>query len=130
MPPQHALCCAWWHRRRSSPCPASDPCCCLAHKDLITNGPGLCRTWRVNPSYLPVPLLRRLAIFDPEGPWGALAGQAAKLVRELSLAGIVPDWAAYRAGDCGHGFLRDPVKGDVSSYDAVRGLLVGWCDTR
>lgn len=90
---------------------------------FITNGPGRCRQWRVNPSYLPVPLLRRLAIFDPEGPWGALAGQAATLVRALSRAGIVPDWAAYRAGDCGHGFLRDPVKGDISSYDAVRVYL-------
>ncbi len=90
---------------------------------FIKDGPGHCRNWRVNPSYLPVPLLRRLAVFDPAGPWGTLAGQAAILVRTVSSVGIVPDWATYSAGDCGHGFLRDPARGNVSSYDAVRVYL-------
>ncbi|RDK08348.1 cellulose synthase complex periplasmic endoglucanase BcsZ [Cupriavidus lacunae] len=90
---------------------------------FVEHGSGGFRIWRVNPSYLPVPLLRRLAAFDPSGPWGTLAGQAAKLISAVSRAGIVPDWSAYSAGARARGFLRDPVKGDVSSYDAVRVYL-------
>ncbi len=90
---------------------------------FVDSGPGSWRSWRVNPSYLPVPLLRRLAAFDPAGPWGMLAGQAAKLISAVYHAGIVPEWSIYRAGVRRQGFLRDPVKGDVSSYDAVRVYL-------
>jgi len=90
---------------------------------FVENGPGDSRSWRVNPSYLPVPLLRRLAAFDPSGPWGTLAGQTAKLISAVARAGIVPDWSAYRVGVHRPGFLRDPVKGDVSSYDAIRVYL-------
>ncbi|WP_454727513.1 MULTISPECIES: cellulose synthase complex periplasmic endoglucanase BcsZ [Cupriavidus] len=81
------------------------------------------RQWRLNASYLPVPLLRRLAGADPSGPWGALAAQAGKFVEAVARQGIVPDWSAYRADQGGTGFLTDPVKGDVSSYDAIRVYL-------
>ncbi|MCO4891300.1 cellulose synthase complex periplasmic endoglucanase BcsZ [Cupriavidus sp. WGtm5] len=90
---------------------------------FIDSGPDGSRSWRLNPSYLPVPLMRRLAAFDPPGPWGGLAAQAARLIRAVSRAGIVPDWSAYRAGARRRGFVRDPVKGDLSSYDAVRVYL-------
>ncbi|ULX50720.1 endo-1,4-D-glucanase [Cupriavidus taiwanensis] len=90
---------------------------------FIDDGPDGSRRWRLNASYLPVPLLRRLAAFDPSGPWDKLAAQAARLIGAVSHAGIVPDWSAYRAGGRRQGFVRDPVKGDVSSYDAVRVYL-------
>ncbi|WP_020206409.1 cellulose synthase complex periplasmic endoglucanase BcsZ [Cupriavidus sp. WS] len=81
------------------------------------------RQWRLNASYLPVPLLRRLAGADPSGPWGTLATQAGRLAEAVARQGIVPDWSAYRADQGGTGFLTDPVKGDVSSYDAIRVYL-------
>ncbi len=85
------------------------------------DGPHL---WRLNASYLPVPVLRRLASADPAGPWATLATQAGKLVEAVARQGIVPDWPAYRSEQPGSGaFVTDPVKGDVSSYDAIRVYL-------
>lgn len=81
------------------------------------------RTWRLNASYLPVPVLRRLAAFDSAGPWGTLATLTPKLIEAVARDGIVPDWSAYRAGSETNGFITDPAKGDVSSYDAIRVYL-------
>lgn len=81
------------------------------------------RTYRLNASYLPVPVLRRLASFDRNGPWGALATQTPKFIEAVAKQGIVPDWSGYRAGGDLVGFVTDPVKGDVSSYDAIRVYL-------
>jgi len=78
------------------------------------------RQWRLNASYLPVPLLRRLAAADGAGPWAALAAQTGRFVAAVAKQGIVPDWSAYRSAGS---FLTDPVKGDVSSYDAIRVYL-------
>ncbi|QYY34199.1 cellulase (plasmid) [Cupriavidus pinatubonensis] len=82
------------------------------------------RLWRVNASYLPIPLLRRLATFDPSGPWGALADHVPKLVDAVAGHGIVPDWSAYRVkpGEQPDWDI-DPDKGDISSYDAIRVYL-------
>lgn len=92
-------------------------------QDFAEGDEGGPRQWRLNASYLPVPLLRRLASGDPSGPWGTLATQAGRLVKAVAQQGIVPDWSAYRTDQGGTGFRIDPVKGDVSSYDAIRVYL-------
>jgi len=74
---------------------------------------------RLNPSYLPLPLLRGLAHEMPDGPWTKLAQNAARLVKITSPRGYAPDWAAYRNGQ----FVVDPKSGDVGSYDAIRVYL-------
>ena len=76
-------------------------------------------TTRINPSYLPLPLLRRFAAVDGRGPWAALAANTVELLRRSAPHGFAPDWAAWRAG----GFITDPVKGAVGSYDAIRCYL-------
>ncbi|WP_312706586.1 cellulose synthase complex periplasmic endoglucanase BcsZ [Stenotrophomonas sp.] len=73
-------------------------------------------TTRVNPSYLPLPLLRRFAAVDRQGPWQVLASNTVALLQQCSPHGFVPDWAAWRKG----GFVVDPVQGPVGSYDAIR----------
>lgn len=83
--------------------------------------PGL--QWRLNPSYLPVPVLRRLAEASPQGPWSAIADNTLRLVRQTSPHGYAPDWTAYRASGTGGEFIADPVKGPVGSYDAIRVYL-------
>ncbi|WER47316.1 cellulose synthase complex periplasmic endoglucanase BcsZ [Cupriavidus sp. WKF15] len=90
---------------------------------VLANADGS-REWRVNASYLPVPLLRRLAAFDPAGPWGALAEQVPKLIEAVAVHGIVPDWSTYRVrpGEPPE-WIIDPDSGDISSYDAVRVYL-------
>lgn len=85
--------------------------------------------WRLNPSYMPVPVLRRLAAEDRQGPWAAIASSTAKLVVQSSPKGYVPDWVGYTAtpgmnADTPAGaVVVDPDKGDVGSYDAIRTYL-------
>ncbi len=71
--------------------------------------------WRLNPSYLPPQVLRRLASQVP-GRWGAVLASAERLQREVAERGLVPDWVVYRAGK---GFAAEP----VGSYDAIRSYL-------
>ncbi len=52
---------------------------------------------RVNPSYLPLPLLRRFAAEDRSGPWQALARNSVQLLQQSSPHGFAPDWAAWKA---------------------------------
>jgi endoglucanase len=74
---------------------------------------------RLNPSYLPLPVLRALASEMPNGPWNKLAENAYQLVKTTSPQGFAPDWAAWRAGQ----FVVDPKNGDIGSYDAIRVYL-------
>jgi endo-1,4-beta-D-glucanase Y len=74
---------------------------------------------RLNPSYLPLPLLRGLAHDLSTAPWTQLAANGFKLVSTTSPRGFSPDWAAWRAGQ----FVVDPKSGDTGSYDAIRVYL-------
>ena len=76
--------------------------------------------WRLNPSYTPLPLLRVAAQLDPTGPWQQIAVNTVKMIQASSPHGFTPDWLAYQTGK---GFVVDPVKGDVGSYDAIRVYL-------
>lgn len=80
--------------------------------------------WHLNPSYLPVPVLRRLALADPQGPWNEIAKSTATLMKNGSHNGYVADWVGYRGTGPGTGlFVVDPVKGELGSYDAIRTYL-------
>ncbi|MFL9910892.1 cellulose synthase complex periplasmic endoglucanase BcsZ [Paraburkholderia sp. RL17-337-BIB-A] len=74
---------------------------------------------RLNPSYLPLPVLRALAHDAPDGPWGKLADSAYKLIKTTAPLGFAPDWAAWQNGQ----FVVDPKAGDTGSYDAIRVYL-------
>jgi len=80
--------------------------------------------WRLNPSYMPLPLLRRLAAFEPDGPWQTIARNTATLLRQGGEHGFVADWVGYRGTSANSGlFVSDAFKGDVGSYDAIRVYL-------
>ncbi|GAA0509230.1 cellulose synthase complex periplasmic endoglucanase BcsZ [Pigmentiphaga sp. GD03639] len=80
--------------------------------------------WQINPSYLPLPLLRRLATVSPSGPWARIADNTAALLAAVSPKGYVADWVAYRGASPASGlFVVDPTKGDLGSYDAIRTYL-------
>lgn len=74
---------------------------------------------RLNPSYLPLFLLRGLAHDLDDGAWTQLARNALRMVTATSPLGFAPDWAAWRAGQ----FALDPKTGDIGSYDAIRVYL-------
>ncbi|WPN47372.1 cellulose synthase complex periplasmic endoglucanase BcsZ [Pseudomonas sp. P8_241] len=80
--------------------------------------------WQLNPSYMPVPILRRFAEFDPKGPWAQITKNTVTLIKAVSAKGYVADWVSYRATGVKSGeFIVDPVKGELGSYDAIRTYL-------
>ncbi len=83
-------------------------------------GSTAARVARLNPSYVPLPLLRRFADRDPRGPWSALAQSWDRLLHDAAPNGLVPDWIAQSSSA---GVFVDPVSGSVGSYDAIRTIL-------
>lgn len=80
--------------------------------------------WQINPSYQPLPVLRRLAAADPQGPWAGIAENTLRLIREAGEHGFAADWVGYRAVSEQAGlFTSDPLRGDTGSYDAIRVYL-------
>ncbi len=93
-------------------------------------------TWTVNPSYVPLFLFQRFAAIDPAGPWGAIAQNIPRLLRQSARHGFAMDWVDYVPSD---GFYpasapgaTQPVAGQpgkaaapppVGSYDAIRVYL-------
>ena len=100
------------------------------------------QTYTVNPSYVPLFLFQRFQVLDGAGPWGAIAMNIPRLLRQSSRHGFAMDWADYVGGD---GFYPAPPPGAVvegqpkkpavGSYDAIRvylwaGMLDGAGHTR
>lgn len=80
--------------------------------------------WRLNPSYLPLPLLKRLSKEDPKGPWKEIADNTVKMIRASSPKGYAADWVGYKGTSSQTGqFVNDPINGEVGSYDAIRVYL-------
>jgi endoglucanase len=105
-------------------------------------------TWTVNPSYVPLFIFQHFAAIDPAGPWGAIAMNIPRLLRQSARHGFVMDWADYVPSD---GFYPASAPGSakpgadqkgksdppppVGSYDAIRvylwaGMLDGSGKTR
>ncbi len=76
--------------------------------------------WTLNPSYLPIQVLRLFAHVDTSGPWQDMATATRQLILGSSPKGIVPDWIVY---DEEQGFISDPDHGRKGSYDAIRTYL-------
>ncbi len=92
--------------------------------------------WRLNPSYLAMPLLRRFAALLPESTWPQIASNAADVILLNTHKGFVPDWVAYKpakprrsdkdappVGAIAEHFVVDPKAGSRSSFDAIRAYL-------
>ena len=77
-------------------------------------------SWRLNPSYAPLQLMRRLAAEPNGGTWQALADSNVKLVLGSAPHGYAPDWVLYQRNG---GFSADPDTQGVGSYDAIRDYL-------
>jgi endo-1,4-beta-D-glucanase Y len=81
-------------------------------------------TWLLNPSYLPLPLLTRLAVIDPQGPWAGIAARVPSLLAKSARNGFAMDWVSYSAKD---GFQPASRPGSSAvpggSYDAIRVYL-------
>lgn len=86
--------------------------------------------WRLNPSYMPLPVLRRLAQLQPAGPWEAIARNTVRMLAQTTPQGFAPDWLLYRAtapdsdaAATSGAFLVDRETGDLGGYEAIRVYL-------
>ena len=101
-------------------------------------------SWTNNPSYLPLFIFERFSAIQPDGPWGAIAMNIPRLLKQSSRHGFAMDWVDYVPSDgfypaTAPGAQPQPQKGDVKtqqntqqkadpapavgSYDAIRVYL-------
>lgn len=77
--------------------------------------------WRLNPSYVPLQVMRRLAALLPEEPgWAQMTESSIRLILETAPRGYSPDWVEY---DAASGFLPDTATNAESAYNGIRVYL-------
>lgn len=76
--------------------------------------------WRLNPSYVPLQLVRRLAAHYPQSDWRRLVPTSIELIVRSAPLGFAPEWIAYKANT---GFQTDLVTQGVGSFNAIRVYL-------
>jgi endo-1,4-beta-D-glucanase Y len=77
--------------------------------------------WRLNPSYVPLQLVRRLAAVQAEQPqWKGIVDSSIHLIMQTAPKGFAPDWVEYVAGQ---GFQADRQTRGESAYNAIRVYL-------
>ncbi|EKS71544.1 endo-1,4-D-glucanase [Burkholderia sp. SJ98] len=78
-------------------------------------------TWRVNPSYAPLQVIRGIGASLPDDArWTRLAASSARMLIDTAPQGFAPDWALYRAN---RGFEPDEETHAESAYNAIRVYL-------
>ena len=77
--------------------------------------------WKLNPSYLPLQLMRHFARVGNAGLWNEIAANTVTLIERASADGIVPDWVIYRDDGTLRADGKSP-RGEIG-YDAIRVYL-------
>lgn len=75
---------------------------------------------RLNPSYMPLQVLRRFAAAGDRARWSAVADTALQLLARVARGGLVPDWFVY---DSARGAVLEDEPAARGSYDAIRVYL-------
>lgn len=76
--------------------------------------------WRLNPSYVPLQLLRGLQAQSPESGWERLVEPSRRLVEETAAKGYAPEWVLWTKQGA---FATDPETRGEGSYNAIRVYL-------
>lgn len=85
-------------------------------------------TWRLNPSYLPMQIMRRFAVIYPDSGWKKIAETSLEIIVRSAPFGFVPEWVDYQAGK---GFLAASQTPSSTSFNAIRVYLwAGMLDSR
>ena len=89
------------------------------------------QSWILNPSYMPLPVLTRLAREQPQGPWSGVAESLAQVLNGQATHGFAMDWVS--AGKEGAGVHPEAAPREATSgvhepqaagsYDAIRVYL-------
>ncbi len=76
--------------------------------------------WKLNPSYVPLQVIRRLAMLYPRSDWKQLISASQDFIVRSAPLGFAPDWVLY---DPQHGFQADPATKGTGSFNAIRVYL-------
>ena len=80
--------------------------------------------WSLNPSYYPLPLLRRIAAERNNLQWDEIVGNVPRVISEASPKKFPADWIYYKINDNDlPEFFFDQSRGQKSSFDAIRVYL-------
>ncbi len=77
-------------------------------------------TWRLNPSYLFMPIFNRFATLYPNSPWQEVAASSMEVLTQSAPNGVSPDWVLYNAEK---GFHYTKQHSDIGNYNAIRVYL-------
>lgn len=77
------------------------------------------RSWRLNPSYLPLSIIRGIARQTHEPIWNEIALSSERVILGSAPNGFAADWVEFSSGN----FLTDRKTGNIGSYDAIRVYL-------
>jgi endoglucanase len=77
-------------------------------------------TWKLNPSYLPIQLIRHLADIYPKSDWKQLIATSIKVITQSAPQGFSPEWSTYKAGS---EFQTDNTILSEGSFNAIRVYL-------
>ena len=76
--------------------------------------------WRLNPSYVPLQLVQRMAMLFPKSAWRHLVTSSVDLIVRSAPRGLAPEWVLYKADE---GFAPDPATRGEGSFNAIRAYL-------
>ncbi|MHB9118818.1 MAG: cellulose synthase complex periplasmic endoglucanase BcsZ [Burkholderiales bacterium] len=76
--------------------------------------------WRLNPSYVPLQLVHRMAALYPKSDWRHLVPTSVDLIVRSAPLGFAPEWIAYKTDG---GFQVDHASQGVGSFNAIRVYL-------
>jgi endoglucanase len=77
------------------------------------------RSWRLNPSYLPLSIIRGVARQTREPIWNEIAKSSERVTLGSAPKGFAADWVEYTSGN----FIPDRKTRGIGSYDAIRVYL-------
>jgi endo-1,4-beta-D-glucanase Y len=76
--------------------------------------------YRMNPSYLPLQLLRRMAALYPKQEWEPMVTTSRGIIVDSAPRGFAPDWILYKESG---GAQADVSSNAIGSYNAIRVYL-------
>jgi endoglucanase len=77
------------------------------------------RGWRLNPSYLPLSIIRGVARQTREPVWNEIAKSSERVILGSAPKGFAADWVEFSSS----GFVPDRKTQGIGSYDAIRVYL-------
>lgn len=89
-----------------------------APKGFVVEG----KTWRLNPSYMPMHLMHWLSVYQADAQWREIEQSSLKIIVSASPMGYVPDWILY---DEKNQFSIDKngIEKGQGAYNAIRTYL-------